>query len=150
MTEENSNKIICVSGCADPLTIGHIKMIQAAAEYGKVIWILNSDSWILKRKGYCFMPWDERAYILRAIKYIYDVSPVDDANGGTVGEALRRIKPDYFGKGAGYDAYNIPEKKLCEELGIECIWGLGGNKIQSSSELIERVVSGIIDKINRW
>jgi D-beta-D-heptose 7-phosphate kinase/D-beta-D-heptose 1-phosphate adenosyltransferase len=143
-------KTICVSGGADPVHGGIIDMIKAATEYGDVIFILNSDTWLNRKKGYHLLEWEERAKILESIKYVHSVVPVDDLNGGTVEEALRRIKPNYFGLGAGHEPNTTPEKKVCEELGIECVWGLGGNKVQSSSELIERVVSGIIDKINRW
>ena len=35
------------------------------------------------------------------------------------------------------DGTNTPEHKLCEELGIESVYGLG-DKVQSSSWLIEK------------
>ena len=59
---------------------------------------------------------------------------VDDTDG-TVCEALRRIKPDYFANGGDRKTNNTPEMDVCEELGIEMLWGVGGGKIQSSSTL---------------
>lgn len=144
------DKTICLSGGADCLHSGHIAMIKDAMAYGKVIWILNSDEWLRRKKGYCFMEYDERETILRAINGIYDVVPVDDLNGGTVCEALRRIKPDFFGNGGDRTDQNTPERSLCEEIGIELVWGLGGTKTQSSSELIDSVVDCIIKKLTRW
>ena len=32
---------------------------------------------------------------------------------------------------------HVPEVALCEKLGIDMIWNVGGGKIQSSSELVK-------------
>jgi len=149
MSEQKNNKIICLSGGADCLHSGHIAMIKDASAYGKIIWILNSDLWLKRKKGYCFMKYEEREIILRAISGIYDVVPVDDKEG-TVCEAIKRIQPDFFGNGGDRTDQNTPERNLCEMLGVELVYGLGGNKIQSSSELIDTVVNCIIQKLRHW
>ena len=145
-----TEKIICLSGGFDPIHRGHLEMFRDAKAYGKVLVILNSDIWLDRKKGYHLMDWDDRAEILKSFRFVDDVVPVDDINGGTVCEALRIIKPDYFGNGGDRTQTNTPEVALCEELGIETVWELGGGKIQSSSELIDNVVNKIIDKIAKW
>lgn len=150
MTIRDKDKIICLSGGADCLHVGHIRMINDAADYGKVIWILNSDEWLRRKKGYVFMPWEERAEILRSVRNIYDVVPVDDLNGGTVESALKSILPNFFGNGGNRTTNNTPEQKLCEELGIETVYGLGGQKTQSSSELVDTVTLSIIAQLKGW
>ena len=129
------NKTIVVSGGLDPIHVGHVNMIQAAAILGDVIIVLNSDAWLKRKKGYVFMPYDERKYLLKQIKGVTEVSAVDDSDG-TVCEALRRLKPDMFGNGGDRTSENTPEMSTCQELAIEMIWNLGGKKIQSSSGLI--------------
>ena len=62
------NKTIVVSGGLDPIHVGHIKMIQSAAELGNVIVVLNSDMWLRRKKGYVFMPFKERSYVLQQVK----------------------------------------------------------------------------------
>lgn len=47
-------------------------------------------------------------------------------------------KEIYFGNGGDRTAENIPELELCQELNIKMLWGLGGDKIQSSSTLLEK------------
>ena len=47
---------VVVSGGFDPVHIGHVRMILAAAQYGDVIVVANSDSWLFRKKGFVFMP----------------------------------------------------------------------------------------------
>lgn len=110
-------------------------MIQEASRYGHVVAIVNSDDWLMRKKGYIFMPFEERCEILEAFTATGETTNVDDRDG-TVCEALRRIKPDYFANGGDRKTNNTPEMNVCEELGIEMLWGVGGGKIQSSSTLV--------------
>jgi len=128
-------KTIMLSGGFDPIHIGHVRMIVAAASLGRVIIVANSDDWLMRKKGYIFMPWEERAEILRALTGVSEVVKVDDLDG-TVCDALARVKPDIFGNGGDRNNKNTPEKSLCKQRGIKMAWGLGGDKVQSSSELV--------------
>tara|TARA_A100001515_G_scaffold135614_1_gene126698 strand:+ start:285 stop:812 length:528 start_codon:yes stop_codon:yes gene_type:complete len=126
---------VCVSGGFDPVHIGHLRMIQEASKFGNVIVIVNSDDWLMRKKGYIFMPFNERCEILEGFTATSSTISVDDSDN-TVCEALRRIKPDYFANGGDRKTNNTPEMNVCEELGIEMLWGVGGGKIQSSSTLV--------------
>lgn len=128
-------KRIMVSGGFDPIHIGHVRMILDAAKHGDVVVVANSDDWLIRKKGYIFMPWDERAEILRSIRGVTEVEHVDDSDN-SVCEAISRCKPDAFANGGDRKGNNTPEVALCNELGIELIWNVGGGKIQSSSELV--------------
>jgi len=132
---------IAVSGGFDPIHKGHVQMIREASEYGNVIIILNSDDWLIRKKGYKFMSFEERAYIAGSIKGVTVVSNVDDSDG-SVCEALRRLKPDYFANGGDRYNTNTPEMEVCEELGIKLLWNIGGGKVQSSSDLVTKVKYG--------
>ena len=131
----SNEKTIVLSGGFDPIHAVHIKMIQAATLYGEVTIVLNSDDWLKRKKGYVFMPFTSRSYLLRHIKGVKEVFAVDDSDN-TVCEALRRINPDMFGNGGNRTAENTPEVNLCKEMKIDMVWNLGGNKIQSSRGLI--------------
>tara|TARA_R100000152_G_C6765113_1_gene189874 strand:+ start:416 stop:847 length:432 start_codon:yes stop_codon:yes gene_type:complete len=140
------NKIVMVSGGFDPIHVGHVRMIEDAARHGIVIVVANSDDWLMRKKGFIFMPWEERAEILYAIKGVGGVHQVNDSDG-TVCEALRRLKPDCFANGGDRKKNNTPEMDVCEELGIEMLWGIGGDyKANSSSTLVAEVVSKINNK----
>jgi len=129
------NKTIAISGGLDPIHIGHVNMIQAAAKLGDVIVVLNSDEWLKRKKGYVFMPYREREYLLKQLKGVTEVSAVDDTDG-TVCEALQRLRPDMFGNGGDRTSENTPETATCQKLNIDMIWNLGGKKIQSSRGLV--------------
>ncbi len=52
---------VVVSGGFDPVHVGHIRLFQEAKKMGdKLIVIINNDNWLLAKKGYVFMPQNER------------------------------------------------------------------------------------------
>ena len=137
--EEDSRPTVMVSGGFDPVHVGHIRLILDASKFGDVIVVANSDQWLYRKKGFVFMTFDQRKEILDSIKGVVLVDSVNDTDG-TVCEAIRRIKPDFFANGGDRKKTNTPEVDVCNQLGIELLWGVGGNsKSESSSELIERV-----------
>ena len=144
MKEEWIKNVIIVSGGFDPVHKGHIRMFREAANLGvNVIVGLNSDKWLTRKKGKPFMNWDERAEILQSCKYINQVLPFDDSDE-TANDIIKQVCSlyrdfdvnIYFANGGDRTSDNVPEMKVCDELGVEMIWGLGGGKIQSSSWLI--------------
>ncbi len=132
-------KVIAVSGGFDPIHIGHTRHFQEAKELGDVLVVLlNSDRFLKKKKGYVFMPFDERREIIEAIGCVDMVVPVIDTDQ-SVRETLAVIRPDVFAKGGDRTSENIPECGVCEMLGIDVVYGIGGEKVQSSSDLIRKV-----------
>ena len=133
-------KKIMVSGGFDPIHIGHIRMIKDAARWGTVIVTINSDEWLIRKKGYVFIPWKERAEIIGNIKGVTFVTNVDDSDG-TVCKAIQRHRPDAFANGGDRKKNNTPEMELCNELDIQMLWGVGGTtKPQSSSWLVNKAM----------
>ncbi|MBI2473000.1 adenylyltransferase/cytidyltransferase family protein [Candidatus Uhrbacteria bacterium] len=135
-----SKKIIAVSGGFDPIHVGHVRMIQEAAALGdQLVVILNNDHWLMKKKGYVFMPQEQRKEIIEAIAGVSAVVLTNhepDCADMSVCDALKEIKPDIFANGGDRFADNIPEAVLARELGIETIFNIGhGGKVQSSSWL---------------
>ena len=64
---------------------------------------------------------------------------------GTVCEALKWLKPDYFVNGGDRTAANEAEHEVCKELGIRELFSVGGDKIASSSALVDTVCDEAID-----
>jgi cytidyltransferase-like protein len=60
--------IILITGGFDPLHSGHIAYFKAAKKLGDILVVgVNSDSWLTRKKGIPFMPFNERAEIVRNI-----------------------------------------------------------------------------------
>ena len=134
----HTHKIIAVSGGFDPIHVGHVRMILDAAKLGNVLVIANSDEWLIRKKGYSFMPFEERAEILSAIKGVVKVIMASD-DDNTVCQSLYDNKIDIFANGGDRKSDNVPEVAVCTKLGIEMVWNIGGGKIQSSSILVENI-----------
>ena len=67
-------KIIVVSGGFDPIHSGHIAYLNSASKHGdKMIVALNSDKWLVNKKGQAFMSFNERKIILENIKCVDEV-----------------------------------------------------------------------------
>ena len=136
--------VIIMSGGFDPVHKGHLRMFREASWLGhQVIVGLNSDDWLSRKKGKPFMDFKERKEILEGFKYINQVLAFDDKDE-TANDIIKQICSlyrnfdvnIYFANGGDRTSDNVPEMKVCDELGVEMIWGIGGGKIQSSSWLI--------------
>lgn len=133
--------VVAVSGGFDPLHIGHVRHFKGAKKIGNYLLVfLQTDDWLMKKKGYVFMPYSERKEILESIKWVDQVVRVIDEDM-TVTKTLTKYKPDIFLKGGDRTLNNIPdsEKNSCKKHGIKLIYDNMGGKIQSSSWLIEKV-----------
>ena len=72
-------KVIVVSGGFDPIHSGHIDYLRSAKNYGhKLIVALNSDSWLIKKKGKFLMPFEERKIVIESITYVDEVLGFND------------------------------------------------------------------------
>ena len=138
-----TRKVVMVSGGFDPIHVGHVRMIQEAAEYGDVLVAVNSDEWLKRKKGFIFMPWEERVEILYALTDVTDVCALDDSDG-TACAAIKLHHPDYFANGGDRRKDNTPEMDICESLGIEMLWGVGGDyKASSSSCIVKKAIESV-------
>jgi cytidyltransferase-like protein len=135
-------KVVVASGYFDPLHAGHVEYLQLAKKLGdKLIVIVNNDEQCKLKKGFAFMPQEERMKIVAALKSVDEVVLSIDkekiGNHVPVSKTLAMIKPDIFAKGGDRFAGEIPESETCKKNNIQIIDGLG-KKIQASSILIEK------------
>lgn len=133
-------KIVVVSGGFDPIHSGHIEYFKAAKELGdQLIVALNSDNWLISKKGKYFMPFKERQAIIENLSCVDRVIDFVDDNQGSAKNALLKIKEMYpkdtitFANGGDRDETNIPEMSL---EGIDFLFGIGGSDKKNSSSSI--------------
>lgn len=139
--------IVAVSGGFDPLHIGHIRLFQAAKKLGdKLIVILNNDNWLRAKKGYIFMPAQERKEILEALRDVDEVILTRHSKKPrdmSVAKELLRIKPNIYANGGDRKLGNIPDRevKACRTIGCQMVYNVGrGGKVQSSSWLSQKLL----------
>ena len=134
--------IYMTSGGFDPLHVGHVRCILATTDMadndgGYVVVIVNGDGFLERKKGKPFMRARERAEIIAGLRGV-DAVVIWDDGGQTVIGALDALRPTYFTKGGDRAApEDIPEWDICKEIGCKVIFNVGGEKVQSSSWLIE-------------
>jgi len=134
-------KVVAISGGMDCLHIGHVRMIQEAKKLGdRLVIILNNDNWLTEKKGFVFMPEEERKEILESIEEV-DMVIISDHQPGTkdmsICKELLMVRPNVFANGGDRKSDNIPEYELCEDMNIKMVFSVGGEKIQSSSDLVK-------------
>jgi D-beta-D-heptose 7-phosphate kinase/D-beta-D-heptose 1-phosphate adenosyltransferase len=132
-------KIVVVTGGFDPLHSGHIAYFQAARQLGdKLIVGVNSDEWLVRKKGQPFMPLHERRQIVGSLKDV-DATMAFDDNDGSAISLLEDLKKSYpyaqliFANGGDRTAQNIPEMSVKD---VEFRFGVGGSDKKNSSSWI--------------
>ena len=133
-------KIIVISGGFDPIHSGHIDYIKSARKLGdKVIVALNSDGWLINKKGAFFMPFSERKAVLEQLSSVDQVIDFVDDDKGSALNGLKKIKKLYpnadivFANGGDRNEENIPEMSLD---GIDFVFNVGGEDKKNSSSWI--------------
>ena len=150
----NNKTIFATSGGFDPVHVGHLRcfeeMRDLASRHGNaiVVVIINGDGFLERKKGYAFMSEEERLEIISGFRSV-DYAVVWNDKTQTVCGALEILRPNFFCKGGDRDSFeNVPESKVCADIGCEVLFNVGGRKVQSSSSLVDRMdnfAKGTID-----
>ena len=138
------SKAIIVSGYFNPIHKGHLEYFQNAKANGdKLFVIVNSDFQRALKGSKEFQDEKERVFIVENLRLV-DKCFLSIDKDRTVVESIKMIFKEFgnvyklaFANGGDQNNDTIPERPICEELGIELIDGLG-DKIQSSSWLLKK------------
>lgn len=136
-----ATKVVVVSGGFDPLHSGHISYLNQAKSLGDILVVgINSDEWLIRKKGRAFMSWFERSKIIKDLKPVDYVVSFDDSDNSAIKliDTVKKTWPSstiVFANGGDRTVENIPEMSV---EGIEFVFGVGGEtKLNSSSSLLE-------------
>ena len=135
--------IVLITGGFDPLHSGHIAYFKAAKALGDILIVgVNSDTWLTRKKGSPFMPYTERASIVRNIVGVDFVIDFDDSDN-SANRAIWMVRQSYpndkiiFANGGDRTDKNIPEMDI-QDQNLEFVFGVGGfNKANSSSWILQ-------------
>jgi cytidyltransferase-like protein len=132
--------VLCTGGY-DPIHSGHIAYFEAARKLGdRLIVGVNSDAWLVRKKGRAFMPITERTTIIQNLRMVDGVILFNDDSGSAV-EAIRNVRRLYpddhiiFANGGDRTPDNIPEYDIVDD-NLKFVFGVGGDDKKNSSSWI--------------
>lgn len=137
-------KGMIVSGYFNPIHKGHIEYLNNAKTLSDVLFVIVNNDHQRALKGSAeFQEEQERVCIVSNIKSVdHCILSVDQDR--TVCKTIEKIALDFgnefdlsFANGGDQTNSSIPEKPICDQLGISLVDGLG-DKIQSSSWLLKK------------
>lgn len=142
-------KKVIVSGFFNPLHGGHLDMIEAATKKGDhLIVIINNDVQQIIKKDKVILSEQNRARLMSALRDVDEVIIAID-HDPSVTKTLKMIAQKYpedeiifcnGGDRVDPDAIPGPEAEICRKLGIEMVFGIGGNEKADSSTRINQAL----------
>lgn len=94
----NRSSIVLADGCFDPLHIGHIRYLQAAAKMGDRLLVNVAPDTAIRAKGRePFQTLGERVEMLRALPCVHGTC------SGDLATVIRAIAPEWLVKGSDWE-----------------------------------------------
>ena len=142
------NRVISiVSGGFDPIHPGHIMMMKDCLKFSNYLIVgVNSNKWLINKKGNYFMDIQHRLYVVSSLSVVNETMEFEDDDKGSANNLLIKIRNKYsndkiiFANGGDRsDSSKILEFETAKQYNIDLKFGIGGShKESSSSDLLER------------
>ena len=142
------NRVISiVSGGFDPIHPGHIMMMKDCLKFSNYLIVgLNSNKWLINKKGNYFMDIQHRLYVVSSLNVVNETMEFEDDDKGSANNLLIKIRNKYsndkiiFANGGDRsDSSKILEFETAKQYNIDLKFGIGGShKESSSSDLLKR------------
>jgi cytidyltransferase-like protein len=140
----SKKKGMIVSGYFNPIHKGHIEYFNNAKVLADELFVIvNNDHQRELKESKEFQQEAERVFIVSSIKSVdHCILSIDEDR--TVSKTIEKIALDFgaeydlsFANGGDQNNNTIPERSICDQMGITLVDGLG-DKIQSSSWLLKK------------
>ena len=137
-------KVSLVTGGFDPIHSGHIRYFERAKDFSDYLIVgLNTNEWLTKKKGQYFLPWTERAEIIRHLDMVDAVISWEDDDKGSACGAIRKClefaDTVVFCNCGDRAKENTPEVLgYGEDHRVQFQYGVGGEDKKNSSSWILR------------
>ena len=135
-------KVSLVTGGFDPIHSGHIRYFERAKDLSNYLVVgINTNEWLTRKKGQYFLPWIERAEIIRHLDMVDAViswEDDDDSALGAISKCLEISEKVIFCNGGDRIKSNIPEVMgYSDDPRVEFKFAIGGeDKLNSSSWIL--------------
>ena len=113
----------------------HIRLFEYASRFGLVTVAINNDYWAKKKYGGGYVSLKDRAYVLRACRYVHNVVVFNEE---TPAELILQLKPKFIVKGPDYKDRDLDERWAIDRVGAKLIFRPGGNQLSSTAILCEQ------------
>ena len=137
-------KAIIVSGYFNPIHKGHLEYFQNAKKMADILFVIvNNDHQRDLKQSKEFQLEQERMAIVSSLRVVDKAILSIDTDRtvcATIASIANTYGQDYdlaFANGGDQNNNTIPERPICEKMGIALLDGLG-DKIQSSSWLLKK------------
>ena len=140
-------RIAIASGGFDPIHSGHIDYLRDAKLLADMLIVgINSDNWLIRKKGNYFLPFEERMSIVSGIRWVDKAVAFndDDESAASLIRDVRTMYPGcllFFMNGGdriGGTKQSDLEMQAADEYTFFVV-GVGGkNKKNSSSKILDR------------
>ena len=134
-------KVSLVTGGFDPIHSGHIAYFERAKDLSDYLVVgLNTNEWLTRKKGQYFLPWIERADIIRHLDMVDAVVSWDDSDEsacGAIAKCLEISEKVIFCNGGDRIKTNTPEiTGYGDDPRVEFKFAIGGDDKMNSSSWI--------------
>tara|TARA_Y100001938_G_scaffold145580_1_gene222555 strand:- start:86 stop:544 length:459 start_codon:yes stop_codon:yes gene_type:complete len=134
-------KVSLVTGGFDPIHSGHIAYFERAKDLSDYLVVgINTNEWLTRKKGQYFLPWIERAEIIRHFDMVDAVISWDDSDNsalGAIAKCLEISEKVIFCNGGDRIKSNIPEVRgYSDDPRVEFKFAIGGDDKMNSSSWI--------------
>ena len=136
--------VVLVTGGFDPLHSGHIAYFKEARKLGKKLVVgVNSDEWLVRKKGKPFMLFEERCAIIKELSVVDKVIGFDDSDGSACQAIFQTMSTNtgkiIFANGGDRTNTTTPEySTYSDHPQVKFAFGVGGeHKANSSSWLLD-------------
>ena len=107
---------------------------------------VNSNKWLINKKGNYFMDIQHRIYVVRSLNVVNETMEFEDDDKGSANNLLIKIRNKYSNEkiifangGDRSDSSKILEFETAKQYNIDLKFGIGGShKESSSSDLLKR------------
>ena len=85
-----------VSGGFDPIHPGHIMMMKDCLKFSDYLIVgINSNNWLIKKKGNYFMDIKHRMFVIENLSVVDEVMDFEDDNLGSANNLLLKVRKKY-------------------------------------------------------
>ncbi len=128
---------VVIAGHFNPAHPGHLLLIEEARKLGSHLTVIvANDIQAQAKRPKVFMPLHDRMMMMNCIKGVDEVVASIDIDSN-IKNTLKMVQPDILASGCSEDHPDaIEEREICEKLNIKTVYNVGGDKIHSSSTLL--------------